>query len=105
MKFIALILSIYILALNFAPCEDIVALENDIKVEISQNVIIDLDQNHNELDLCSPFCQCLCCHIHITNFNLDDFTVSPEKISTKIFSHFDDLGKDISNSILQPPRV
>ena len=103
MKFVAFILSIYILALNFTPCEDSGNIDNDVRVEISQSG--DIDHSHNSLDLCSPFCQCHCCHIHATYFNLEGFIASPQKISTKIFSHFDDSGKDISNSILQPPRV
>ena len=103
MKFIAFILSIYILALNFAPCEDNAINDNDVKVEISKNG--DIGESHNVLDLCSPFCQCHCCHIHATYFNLDAFTTASENISTNIFLHFDSLGKDISNSILQPPRI
>jgi Family of unknown function (DUF6660) len=103
MKFIAFILSIYILALNFTPCEDSSAVNSDVKIEIS--LITDVDQSHNFLDLCSPFCQCHCCHIHATHFNLEELTVASQKISTDIFLHFDGLGKDISHSILQPPRV
>ena len=103
MKFIALILSVYILALNFAPCEDSGTLDNDIKIEISQHV--DEDNSNTGLDLCSHFCQCHCCHIHVTYFNLSEFTVVSNNISTKLFSHFDNLGKEIPNPILQPPRV
>ncbi len=103
MKFLAFILSVYILALNFAPCEDTVAIDNDIKIVIVQNIYMDFD--HSDYDLCSPFCQCHCCHIHATSFYLDDSSQESHEISTKIYLHFDDLGKDISNSILQPPRV
>jgi len=103
MKFIAFILSIYILALNFAPCEDNAAIDDDLKIEISQN--LEIGVSHNVLDLCSPFCQCHCCHIHATYFNMEETTVASKKISTDIFMHFDGLGKDILNSILQPPRV
>ena len=102
MKFVALILSIYILALNFTLCEDNNAVNDDIKVELTQNS--DSDHGHNVLDLCSPFCQCHCCHIHATYFNTSDNIVS-NNISTKIFLHFESLGEDIQNSILQPPRV
>ncbi|NOY47654.1 hypothetical protein MNBD_BACTEROID02-1257 [hydrothermal vent metagenome] len=103
MKFLAFILSIYILALNFAPCEDNVTVGNDVNVEVSQSG--DIDHSHNNLDLCSPFCQCHCCHVHVTYLNLEDFTAPLQKIPTDIFLHFDSLGKDITNSILQPPRV
>ncbi len=103
MKFLAFILSIYILALNFTPCEDSNVMDNDIEIEISQKT--DIDHSHNVLDLCSPFCQCHCCHIHATSFNLGDSDEASRKISTKIYLHFDSLGKDIIHSILQPPRV
>lgn len=103
MKIIALILSIYILALNFTPCEDNNAINDDVKVELSQNT--DFDYNHIALDLCSPFCQCHCCHIHATYFNTAENCIVSNDISTEIFSHFDSLGEDIHNSILQPPRV
>ncbi len=103
MKIIAFILSIYILALNFTPCEDNNAINDDIKVELSQNT--DFDHNHNALDLCSPFCQCHCCQISIAYFNIEDITLVSNPISNKLFSHFDSLGEEISNSILQPPRV
>jgi Family of unknown function (DUF6660) len=103
MKFFAFILSIYILALSFAPCQDNGTIGNDVKIEISQSG--DVDVNHNVLDLCSPFCQCHCCHIHATYFNFEELTVVSQKISTEIYLHFDGLGKDINHSILQPPRV
>tara|TARA_R110002072_G_scaffold97577_1_gene214596 strand:+ start:720 stop:1031 length:312 start_codon:yes stop_codon:yes gene_type:complete len=103
MKFIAFILSIYILALNFAPCEDNATSDNDIKIEISQNS--GASEGHNVLDLCSPFCQCHCCHIHATYFNVEEATIASKKIFTDIFMHFDGLGKDIHISILQPPQV
>ncbi len=103
MKFLAFIFSIYILALNFAPCEDNSAFESNVNIEISQ--ITDADHGHNALDLCSPFCQCHCCHIHATHFKMAEFTMASENIPTNIFLHFDSFGIDINNSILQPPRV
>ncbi len=103
MKFIAFILSIYILALNFTPCEDGNTISDGVNVEFVYNM--DVDYGHNDLDLCSPFCQCHCCHIHATNFNLEELKLVSNAISTNIFSHFDSLGKEITNTILQPPKV
>lgn len=101
MKIVAFILSIYILGLNFAPCEDNEVSHDEVKSEISQH----LDGGHCDLDLCSPFCQCHCYHIHTTNFNKVDFGIVSTDISTKVFFHFKGLEKDFKNSILQPPRV
>ena len=103
MKFIAFILSIYILALNFTPCEDSPVVGDEFNIEISQN--IDMDHDHSDLDLCSPFCQCHCCHIHVTCFNLAELSLTTSEISTVIILHFDSLGKEITNTILQPPKV
>jgi len=103
MKFLAFLLSVYILALNFVPCEDNNATDKDIKTELSQN--IDVNHSHNGLDLCSPFCHCHCCHIHITYFNSSESDLVSNYISTEVFLHFDSLGEEISNPILQPPRI
>lgn len=105
MKILAFILSVYILALNFVPCEDTVSFDDDITMELSQ----DLDHNHSDsnsdVDLCSPFCQCNCCQIHATSFDLSDIADIKSDISTELCLHFDSLGKDIPKSILQPPQV
>ena len=101
MKFLTFILSIYILALNFSPCEDNSVTNDEVKTEISQQS----DGDHANLDLCSPFCQCHCCHIHSTYFNKPDFAISTNYISTEVFFHFNGLEKDFNNTILQPPRV
>ncbi len=101
-RIIAFILSIYILALNFTPCEDSVTVENEFKVELSQNG--DIDESHTDIDLCSPFCQCNCCQIHTTTANSLDFVVASNLISTHLILHFDSLGKDITFSIFQPPK-
>ncbi|MHA7944451.1 DUF6660 family protein [Formosa sp. 3Alg 14/1] len=103
MKFLAVILSIYILALNFAPCEDIASIDDDITTEITQQS--DANHDHNATDECSPFCQCHCCHIHATEFTPLQVTFTVPDISTKIFLHFDSLGQDFNQTLLQPPRV
>ncbi|MAP53899.1 MAG: hypothetical protein CL605_03260 [Altibacter sp.] len=101
MKVVAFILSIYFLALNFSPCEDNSVVTDELKTEISQST----SDGHLDFDLCSPFCQCHCCHIHATNFNQSDFMAASTDISTEVFFHADGLEKDFNNSILQPPRV
>lgn len=102
MRFLAFILSIYILALNFTPCEDGVFEDNAFKIEISQ--IGEINEGHSDIDNCSPFCQCQCCHIHTTTSNETDYTITTNRIPTEIILHFDSLGKDIHNSIFQPPK-
>lgn len=104
LKSIGFILAIYILALNFAPCED-----NHESID-SATASIELmdsegDHEHSDSDLCSPFCQCNCCQIYVTQHNLADFNIICNEISTEIFLHSDSLGKDITDPLLHPPRI
>ncbi|MCF6307323.1 MAG: hypothetical protein L3J09_05135 [Flavobacteriaceae bacterium] len=102
-KILAFILSIYILALNFTPCEDSSVFDNSSNTELAQ--LQDFNHDHNALDLCSPFCHCQCCQVHAEGIGMIDFTTLTTEISSEVFFHFDNLGKDIPKSILQPPRV
>ncbi|QDO94716.1 hypothetical protein FNB79_12335 [Formosa sediminum] len=103
MKFLTLLFSVYVLALNFAPCQDNVSLCSDCTTKISQHS--DTDQDHKTSDDCSPFCQCQCCHIHIVQFNVIEVNFYIPDIYTKQFLHFDSHGKDYVQTLLQPPRV
>lgn len=103
MKLITFILSIYIFALNLAPCADYVESNNDIKTEISQS--LDDDHNHQNLDLCTPFCICQCCHINTTYFQFVDFNPDISYISTQDFFYLSGTEKDFNTSILQPPKA
>lgn len=105
MKIFTLIFSFYLLALNFAPCSDtnVDSSEDSTQIEFSQSDTGDHD--HNLLDTCSPFCHCHCCHVHTLDFGLnilDLYHPADYKLSTV---YFDSIGKDISLSLLQPPRV
>ena len=102
MKFLAFILSIYILALNFAPCQDNDEFNTEVKTEITQH---NTDDGHMDLDLCSPFCQCHCCQIHATYFKKSNLTNAISEISTEVFFHTYGLEKTFISPILQPPKV
>ncbi|RTE54227.1 hypothetical protein EHW67_03405 [Arenibacter aquaticus] len=102
MKFLAIILSFYFLALNTVPCSDSANNESDSQVV----TVIDFDGEHDQdCELCSPFCQCHCCHVHTINFGLVAFEPLQPAIPHEFFAHFDNLGKDIPLSLLQPPQV
>lgn len=103
MKNLAFILSIYIFALNLAPCADYAVSDNDVKTEISQSV--QDDHQHPESDSCSPFCICQCCHINATHFKLVSIRIDNSYISTQDFFYLNGTEKDFSTSILQPPRA
>ena len=104
MKMIALLLSIYIFALNIAPCADFVATDyDDAKTEMSQTV--DSDHQHQDSDLCSPFCICQCCHISAIHLQFVDLKLDITLISTQDFLYLNGIEKDFPTSILQPPRA
>lgn len=103
MRYLTFILSIYIFALNLAPCADIDVSDNDAKTEISQ--AMDNDHQHQDSDLCSPFCICQCCHINATYFQFSYTKYEIRFISTQDFFYQNGIEKDFTPSILQPPRV
>ena len=103
MKFIAFTLSIYIFALNLAPCEDYSVFDDEVKTEVSQ--AFGDSHQHEGLDLCSPFCNCQCCHISATSFHFTDFKFNISYISTQDFFYLNGTEKDFTTSILQPPKA
>lgn len=103
MKFLAFILSIYILVLNLTICEDKGVADANAKIEISQN--LDTNYGHSDLDFCSPFCQCQCCNIYAIFIGIPKFDVASAFLSTEVIYYFDKLEDDITFSILRPPRI
>ena len=107
MKIIAVILSFYVLGLNFLACNDNSYVVNSA-TEITEINFqeLDIDHSHDQSGvLCPPFCSCHCCHVHTIDFSPPEFKPLISNISFEIFNHFDGLGKEIPRSILQPPRV
>ncbi|MES2545498.1 MAG: DUF6660 family protein [Bacteroidota bacterium] len=107
MKFITIILSLYIFILSAIPCVDI---ESDTvshsKVKFSSE-----KENHShdkENDLCSPFCVCNCCGQQILNFS-QEITFEFRKISTEITTQIPTykslLTSNFYGSIWQPPQI
>jgi len=103
MKYLAFILAIYIFALNLAPCDDNGMFDNDVKTEVSQ--AINDNHQHQNSDLCSPFCICQCCHISATYFQIADLKLNISFISTHDFLYLNGSEKDFTTSVLQPPQV
>jgi len=85
------------------PCNDLSIDENTSQIETAFNT--SLDHSHTAFDLCPPFCTCHCCHVHTIDFGSSNFEPVISEISSKVFCHSANLGLDISNSLLQPPKV
>lgn len=104
MKIIAVILSFYVLGLNFLACNDTSSgFNSDTEITVVNFQV--LDHSTQTADLCPPFCSCHCCHVHTIHFSSPEFQPLISKISFEIITRFDGLGEEIPRSILQPPRV
>nr|NQU90277.1 hypothetical protein [Bacteroidota bacterium] len=93
MKFIAVILSVYVMVLTAMPCADVFAADtNSVTLEV-------FEQSHShshDVDLCSPFCFCDCCQtlsqitkhfifqINLVSFNLSMSSLVQDEIECAI---------------------
>jgi len=90
--------------LNLYPCGDEEPASKDVLTTVT-TIDFDGDHEHGALDLCSPFCNCHCCHVHAitspsfyTELNKVDF-------SAEIFEGRQVFSQDISFRFFHPPRV
>lgn len=101
MKIVAVILSVFFLCLNFVSCSDAETGSSEEKTQTYGAA----ENNSDTIDLCSPFCQCHCCHIHTIDFKVAEIEIFIPKISEDNFSHFEKRAQYFQSSILQPPRI
>lgn len=110
MKYISLILSVYILALALLPCADqidwcISDKGSDQAIELAETGAH--DHSGDSKDLCSPLCTCSCCHINLRTPLKSGFSLTPPKPivnpSPSSFPLLVDL--KLLNDIWQPPRL
>ncbi len=102
MKNIAGLLALYILALSFVPCDDILATTINIA---SDNYFSEQHEEHShDSDMCSPFCSCDCCQIGAeqitlsTSFVLEN--ISTDLLITPVLIN----GKELLYSFWKPPK-
>ncbi|WP_130308488.1 DUF6660 family protein [Ancylomarina subtilis] len=101
MKYIAVILSVYVMVLTAMTCNDnITADTNSASFELSKQS----PNQTNDVDLCSPFCFCQCCQtlsfpslFNISFINLVEITLD---IKYKEFTFPSPVA-----SIWQPPKI
>jgi len=99
-KAIATILSVLFLMLSMLPCADDEVNDNGLA-----EIHIQHQHEHTDAELCSPFCQCLCCVTNVvTNYNLVNPSLLVHQQLAQVI-YFDILGKDIVDSLLHPPQV
>ncbi len=106
MKFITLILSIYLFTLSAIPCADIES-ENIARIVANDSQEKD-NHSHKDNDLCSPFCICNCCgqvtlnYVAAINY---DFPVKIEEIKSSNSFYTSAFYSNFYGSIWQPPQI
>ncbi|CAM1340480.1 DUF6660 family protein [Tenacibaculum amylolyticum] len=103
MKLFTIIFALYIFALNLVPCEDYGSLDNEVNTEISKSG--EHDHNHQDSDMCSPFCQCQCCHVYVIHVSIADYKVSDVAFIEKSYFYEEGFEKEFNTSLLEPPKV
>ncbi|TYB71807.1 hypothetical protein ES677_10265 [Bizionia gelidisalsuginis] len=104
MKFFAIILSIYLTSLTCIPCSDVVVDTQDNTIA-SIAMADDHSSSDHDVDLCSPFCTCQCCHIEIITSTHLDFSFVNNDSPQETPTYFESISKDHSCSLLQPPQA
>ena len=103
MKLLAIILSIYTITLSTIPCDDGAFYESEQLTSIYEKSDCG---DHNSIDLCTPFCACVCCSVitvqSIESPDLSNFITCDERLIKYYQNSF--IGN--YNSLpFQPPQV
>ena len=102
MKNIAGLLALYILALSFVPCDDILATTINIA---SDNYFSEQHEEHShDSDMCSPFCSCDCCQIGAEQITLSTSFVSENTSTDLLITPVLINGKELLYSFWKPPK-
>lgn len=83
-------------------CSDEVVQTDDTATAVVSVAHADGDM---DIDFCSPFCQCHCCHVHVTPSSVATYTIISPEISSEVNLHTKHIEDKFQHSILQPPRV
>jgi len=106
MKWIAVVLSIYLMALSNMPCADV-----EVDSAIHKTAQFSSEDNHShdkDSDLCSPFCACNCCGAQVLSYQTAvnyEFPGVYTKISILLPSYHSVFTSNFFGSIWQPPQL
>ena len=107
MKVFTLIFSFYILALSCMYCSDKDNCKDLSADHLTCNASCDNthDQNQQDNDNCSPFCQCSCCHGFVV-LQFSKFTSEHLFANAKQFALYSaNFSSAFSGNIWQPPKI
>jgi len=106
-KWLNIILSIYLVALASMPCADM--NENSAAHDAIAHESNHGGHSHDkDNDLCSPFCACNCCGVQIMSYFPTisyDFPLVSAVIKTKEPFYRSVFASDFFGSIWQPPQI
>ncbi|MDA3906143.1 MAG: hypothetical protein PF484_08730 [Bacteroidales bacterium] len=101
MKYIAVILSVYVMVLTAMPCNDVhAANSNSVSMELHQQS----PNQTNDVDLCSPFCFCQCCQT-LSFPSFYDGLLSDVEVATLNIPFKESRFSNPFSSIWQPPKL
>ncbi len=103
MKYIAILISGYVLYMVSLPCADEIVHHNIFRLE--QSSPQGKPCADNDLDGCSPFCVCACCGV-IVDPVVDQIAFQPYYfIQSEYFILNTDFTSDYFNFFWQPPKI
>lgn len=106
MKWIAIVMSIYLMALSNMPCADL-----EVNSAMHKSAQFSSEENHSHdkaNDLCSPFCACNCCGVQVLTYQTSvsyEFPTAYTKISIALPSYHSIFASNFYGSIWQPPQI
>ncbi|WP_223705654.1 DUF6660 family protein [Flavobacterium potami] len=106
MKWIAIFLSVYLMALSNMPCADMEV--NSAMHKTAQFASEDNHSHDKENDLCSPFCACNCCGIQVLSYQTPitfEFSKADPLILSPLPSYNSVFVSNFYGSIWQPPQL
>jgi hypothetical protein len=100
MKIFAVFFAFYTVVISLAPCCDRFEAAN-MQQSIQQ------EHNHHEQggELCSPFCQCSCCHGFIALHHMRQTSIVPVSAEKQLIYPAQYILPGFSADFWQPPRL
>ncbi|RYF60409.1 MAG: hypothetical protein EOO39_32330 [Cytophagaceae bacterium] len=112
MKWLTLLLSVYLLGLSLWPCADEPLLPTgQLGIAVGWSITTtESDAGHqHEHDACSPFCTCACCAVTITTVSQFHYSLTPSveiiPMDVASFHYVSAPLSDMLTAIWQPPKL
>lgn len=104
MKYLAILLSLYMIILSLMPCQD----KEDYASANAKTSSIQKQSKggeHTEQETCPPFCTCSCCSVSRDFIQAKTYEIIAHKIQTQYSEYKMPEIADQSIEIYQPPQI